>query len=68
MDMLESVFIAKDADETVIEKLTQLCAKHSLPFDMTLTMHQIGSACLIEVGSSCAGVLKAYAAQRPDTR
>lgn len=56
--MLEKVYIAKDADETVIEKIKHVCAKHGVPYDMAHTMHQIGNACHIEVGSSCAGVLK----------
>ncbi len=58
MAMLEKVYIANDADESVTQKLKALCQKHGIPFDMTHTMHQIGNACRIDVGSSCAGVLK----------
>jgi large subunit ribosomal protein L7A len=55
---LDKVYIAKDADEDIIEKLKAECDKHRIAYDMSLTMHQIGTACEIEVGSACAGVLK----------
>lgn len=58
LNMLDRVYIAKDADEEVTQKLLGLCAKYLIPCDMTHTMHQIGNACGIEVGSSCAGVFK----------
>lgn len=53
---LRRVYIAKDADEDVTQKLLVVCDKFSIPYDITHTMHQIGNACGIEVGSSCAGV------------
>lgn len=56
--LLESVFIAKDADEHIIERLLNVCDKHAIPYDKAYTMHQIGNACQIEVGSACAGLLK----------
>lgn len=55
---LDKVFIAKDADEDIITKLKAECEKHKIAYDMSLTMHQIGTACEIEVGSACAGVMK----------
>ncbi len=55
---LDKVYIAKDADEDIIVRLKTECDKHRIPYDMSLTMHQIGTACDIEVGSACAGVLK----------
>lgn len=55
---LDKVYIAKDADEDIIVKLKAECDKHRIAYDMSLTMHQIGTACDIEVGSACAGVLK----------
>lgn len=55
---LDKVYIAKDADEDIIERLKSECVKHRIPYDMSLTMYQIGAACEIEVGSACAGVLK----------
>ena len=58
LKLLDRVYIAKDADDDVTQKLLGVCAKHSIPYDMTHTMHQIGNACGIEVGSSCAGVLR----------
>lgn len=56
---LSKVYIAKDADEEIISRVRQLCEEHGIPCDMTYSMHQIGIACEIEVGSACAGVLKA---------
>jgi large subunit ribosomal protein L7A len=56
--MIEKVYIAKDADEAVTEKIKHVCSKHGIPYDMMHTMHQIGNACRIDVGSSCAGVLR----------
>lgn len=55
---LEKVYIAKDADEDITAKLKAECEKHKIAYDMSLTMHQIGTACEIEVGSACAGVMK----------
>jgi len=56
--VLQKVYVAKDADEDVIEMIKKACDTHSVPYDMSHTMHQISSACQIEVGSACAGVLK----------
>ena len=56
---LEKVYIAKDADEDIVSRVRRLCDEHSIPCDMTYSMHQIGNACEIEVGCACAGVLKA---------
>lgn len=58
MSMLEKVYIAKDADEDIIDQITAECNEHRIPFDQSLTMHQIGSACSIDVGSACAGIIK----------
>ncbi len=55
---LVKVYIARDADEEIITRLNAICEKNGLPMDSTHTMHQIGSACGLEVGSACAGVLK----------
>lgn len=55
---LDKVYIAKDADEKIIKTLVHECRKQHIPFDQSLTMHQIGSACEIEVGSACAGIIK----------
>ncbi|MDD5016692.1 MAG: ribosomal L7Ae/L30e/S12e/Gadd45 family protein [Eubacteriales bacterium] len=56
--MLGKVYIAKDADEEIIGKLKSVCENNGITYDMSHTMHQIGSACGIEVGSACAAVLK----------
>lgn len=58
LSMLEKVYIAKDADEDIVQKLFSECEKLKIPVDASHTMHQIGGACGIDVGSACAGVLK----------
>ncbi len=50
------VYIAMDADEPLIKKLKETCEKHSIEYDISHTMQQIGSASGIEVGSACAAV------------
>ncbi len=55
---LQKVYIARDADEEITAHLRAVCEKHDIPVDTAYTMHQIGSACGLEVGSACAGVLK----------
>lgn len=61
MSMLRKVFIAKDADEEVIQRLIAVCEQNRIPYDMSHTMHQIGNACHIEVGSACAAVRRRMA-------
>jgi len=58
LSMLEKVYIARDADEEIVVQLRDVCERPGIPMDMTYTMHQIGSACGLEVGSACAGVLR----------
>jgi large subunit ribosomal protein L7A len=56
---LTKVYVAKDADEDIVARLQRVCTDCGIPYDATLSMHQIGIACEIEVGSACAGVLRA---------
>ena len=56
--MLIKVYIARDADEDVAARVSAACERYGIPADTMHTMHQIGSACGLEVGSACAGVLK----------
>jgi len=55
---LVKVYIARDADEEIILRLIAVCEKYGIPADTTHTMHLIGSACGLEVGSACAGVIR----------
>jgi len=56
--LLAKAYIARDADEEIVTRLIAVCEKQHVPVDGAHTMHQIGSACGLEVGSACAGVLK----------
>jgi large subunit ribosomal protein L7A len=58
MGTLQKVYVARDADENVASRVKTLCARLHIPVDTSYTMYQIGSACGLEVGSACAGVLK----------
>ena len=55
---LDKIYIARDADEDIIRQLSDVCAQYAVPFDASYTMHQIGSACGIDVGSACAGIIR----------
>ena len=55
---LKKVYIARDADEEIAVRLRSVCDRGGIKADCSHTMHQIGSACGLEVGSACAGVLK----------
>jgi len=52
----DKVFIASDADEALKQKLKKTCETHSIKYDMSHTMQQIGKACNIEVKSACAAI------------
>jgi large subunit ribosomal protein L7A len=56
--VLTKVYIAKDADEQLTDKLKKACEKYGIEYDMSCTMHQIGKAAGIEVGSACAATIK----------
>lgn len=55
----EVVFIAKDADEKLVDELKQACLKNSVEIIYADTMQQLGKACSIEVGAAAAAILKA---------
>lgn len=54
----EVVFIAKDADEKLVEELKRACLKNSIEIRYADSMHQLGKACNIEVGAAAAAILK----------
>lgn len=58
LSQLQKVYIARDADEEIISRVKAVCEKQGISENSVYTMHQIGSACGLEVGSACAGVLK----------
>jgi len=54
----EVVFIARDADEKLVDELKRACLKNSVEIIYADSMHQLGKACNIEVGAAAAAILK----------
>jgi large subunit ribosomal protein L7A len=52
------VFIAKDADTKVTEKLINECKKNTLEVVYVESMKHLGKACGIEIGAAAAAILK----------
>lgn len=52
------VFIARDADERVVQNIKELCQTNSIEIIYVDTMKQLGKACGIEVGAATACILK----------
>jgi large subunit ribosomal protein L7A len=50
------VFVAKDADPRLIQKIVQLCKKMGVRVTYVDSMKQLGKACGIEVGAAMAAV------------
>mgnify|MGYP005835222511 CR=1 FL=1 len=55
---VKTLFLAKDAEEKVINNLKQLSLKNSVHIVYVESMKQLGKACGIEVGAAVACVLK----------
>ncbi|MBR2219415.1 MAG: ribosomal L7Ae/L30e/S12e/Gadd45 family protein [Phascolarctobacterium sp.] len=51
------VFVAKDADERVTEKLVELCEEKAVSVVMVETMHELGKACGIHVKAAAAAII-----------
>lgn len=53
------VYIAKDADERIVESLAYLCEEHKIEFAKVDSMHELGRTCGIHVKAATAAILKA---------
>lgn len=51
------VYVAKDADERVTEKLVELCEEEAVTVVKVETMHELGKACGIHVKAAAAAIL-----------
>jgi large subunit ribosomal protein L7A len=56
--VVESVYVADDAEDRVMQPLKELCDKHGVTIVRIATMKELGSACGIEVGAAAAALLK----------
>lgn len=57
-DLVQTVYIAQDAEERFVETLRTLCERKNVVVEMALTMRELGSSCGIEVGAAAVAVLK----------
>ncbi|MBQ9764226.1 MAG: ribosomal L7Ae/L30e/S12e/Gadd45 family protein [Phascolarctobacterium sp.] len=57
-ELAAKVFVAKDADERVTEKLKELCEEKAVSLVQVETMHELGKACGIHVKAAAAAILK----------
>lgn len=54
----EKVFIAEDCDNHINEEINKLAQTNNTPVILVPTMKELGNICSIEVGASCAVVLR----------
>lgn len=52
------VYVAKDADVSIIEKILELATIHQVPVELVESMRMLGKACKIDVGAATAVILK----------
>ena len=57
-DLVQTVYIAQDAEQRFVEALRTLCGRKKVAVEITFTMTELGSACGIEVGAAAVAVLK----------
>ena len=57
-DKALKVFIAEDCDDHIINGIEKLTSEKNTPVFFVPTMKELGNICSIEVGASCAVVLK----------
>jgi len=51
------VFLAKDADDHIVNPLLKLCQQREVECHMVDTMTMLGEACGIQVGAAAAAIL-----------
>lgn len=54
----EKVFVTADSEERIFETIVELCKKAGVPYEETDTMRTLGEMCGIDVGASCAVIVK----------
>jgi large subunit ribosomal protein L7A len=57
-DLVQTVYIAQDAEQRFVETLRTLCDREKVAIEIKFTMAELGSACGIEVGAAAVAVLK----------
>ena len=51
------VYLAQDADPAITVPFEERCLKDQVPYAWVATMHELGSACGIEVGAAAAAAV-----------
>lgn len=54
----KKVFLAKDADASITERVLELAKVNQVPVEFVETMKVLGRACKIDVGAATAVILK----------
>jgi large subunit ribosomal protein L7A len=54
---VQEVFVAKDADLKLVEKVIQTAAEFQTPVSYVDSMKKLGKACDIEVGASAVAII-----------
>lgn len=57
-DNAAKIFVAEDCDDKMKSEITNLASDKGTPLTYVPTMKELGSICEIEVGASCAVILK----------
>ncbi len=57
-DKASKVFIAEDSDNHMKDNMENLASQKNTPVFLIPTMKELGNMCSIEVGASCAVILK----------
>lgn len=52
------VFIAEDCEDSFRERVTETAAAHGTECELVSSMKELGSLCGIDVGASCAAVIR----------
>jgi len=52
------VYLAKDADASIIDRVLALAEANQVPVELVETMKVLGRACKIDVGAATAVILK----------
>jgi len=57
-DMVEKVFIAKDADRRVVKEIIEICKEKGIEIVYVESMKKLGQQCNIDVKAASAALLK----------
>ncbi len=56
--LVEEVFLAKDADRRLIQRIALLCKEKGVPVNFVDSMKRLGKACGIQVGAAACAIKK----------